>query len=87
MSSDGKIDWYSRSNDFYIRHFEKGETLPKNSLTYGYYRKVKKKGESEICLATDWDPTQKQDKYFYEDCFYFDKYNSAITYLWVCDEY
>lgn len=87
VSSDGKIDWYSRSDDFYIRHFERGEKLPRGSLAGIYFRTGKKQNEPSVCLAKDWDLNQSSEKYFYEDCFYFDNYRSVITYLWLCTDY
>jgi hypothetical protein len=87
VSTNDKIDWYSRSDDFYIRHFVKGEALPNNSIANHYFKKGIKKEGRQVCLATQWDPNQKPDKYFYEECYFLDSHNSVITYLWPCDDY
>ncbi|MBO6794655.1 MAG: ImmA/IrrE family metallo-endopeptidase [Balneolaceae bacterium] len=86
-SSNGSIDWFSKPSDFYLGHFEKGQSLPRGSFANKFFDDGKKENDKSICLAKDWFPDAKQDQYLYEECFYFENYNSVITFLWICNEY
>jgi Zn-dependent peptidase ImmA (M78 family) len=87
FSSNGRIEWFSKSTDFYIRHFERGEYVLKGSLAYKYFTSGKKEYKPSVCLANFWDPKLSAGIYFYEQCFYFENYNTVITILWYCEDY
>lgn len=87
MYNKGRVEWVAKNEFLNLGFIEKGQEPPKGSITKKYFDTGKKKGQ-EVCLVTDWFPDfYKQDLYLYEDSIYFDKYSSAITLLWVCNDY
>jgi len=71
--NDGKVEWSSFSDDFYLQYVPKGMIVPINTIANEFYIGNELPDEPEVIYAMDWfsqdfKVEQYEDVKFYEQC-------------------
>jgi hypothetical protein len=85
-SSNNRIDWFRRSDDFPFR-WPKGikTNVPEYTLAGNFFKSGIKYEETLPLNASDWFENvlnKDLDREFYERCIYSDKYGFVLSIIW-----